>query len=128
MVEHGFYYSEIDLGKALSKGHRFVNVYEARLQDLSPQQLSIGPNNFPLRPSFNLTIHFPAARPPLNYQTSIIEERLKRPMCGAGRNRRARRLKITRVGYSRTRFQNIFKLSWKLVTLGLERDLINSLL
>jgi hypothetical protein len=73
VVEHGFYYSEINFGKAFCKGDRFVNVYEAQLYD----SFEAANENWTQQISFEtahliLQIHFPAARPPLDHRTSII--------------------------------------------------------
>lgn len=72
--EHGFYISEIDLGNALSKGDRLLNVYEAKLYDSFcasaeqwTQQISFETAHLIIQ------IHFPFSRPPISYRTSVVE-------------------------------------------------------
>jgi hypothetical protein len=72
--EHGFYMSKIELGARLSAGEEFVNVYEADLRNSFrhsneewTQQLSFKTTQLVIQ------VHFPAERPPISFQTHIVD-------------------------------------------------------
>lgn len=78
--EHGFYMSKIDFGTSVKSGDEFVNVYQAELrnsfQESSEQwtqQIS-----FPTE-QLVIQVHFPADRPPISFQTHVVDGNDERP-------------------------------------------------